>query len=521
MADYLQLLELEIEDPDRPNADPVRYGFTDRAEDFEIQSGDGSPARRFGPGLFRMDMPGRKADFFSGTSSAGGSASAALALDAFPVLDLRRRGVRLQRIRSRMWWWPRGGTLADAVQLWRGELRAPVIDFGTGTFSCRFEAGTRERDVAFPPGFIGDQGRFDAAPEASRTQPMQVVYGQCSEVPVYAINDDSGVGDVHLLVAAHAIQAQNITIRTDPATVVGTYGRGVAYDARGGVYSYVVVPAASWPSPGATVYAESVLGYESPQGNLVEGLGDVLVHLTHTYGGERFFDLDRPRIFGARVELNRFRVGMYFNSPDPSISIMRVLQQRIASQFPVVFGFVNGLFGWDYVGVPRRGGPPVKTLVYGQDAFSRGVLSETPLDEVRARYEMRYRQLGFAAGEDSVYRVDETNSAACQGALARWGVETVQRMTAPDIFSADGAFMLIEDEISRRSKVRWGASYGGLGPEWMGLPMFARVHVTDPGPLDRRGVPMLQWAAEPFLITGLTPRRDGRVNVDLIAENGY
>lgn len=512
LSGYHYLVELAIEEPEILDHEVDRRGFCTFPEPTLIDPGDGTAPRFFGPGLIRASVPARSADFMTAQTSADGTASATIATESFDAWGLLRQGVRLQRIMVRWWWWREGQTLAEAVLVWRGQLSDP--DIGETTFSFKAKTGTREQDAPLPPGVIGDEGRFPDAPDSARAQAMPVIYGIVRNLPIYRISPDPGASppaaatNVDFLVCGH-VAVQTATVVTDGqdmATPITGFFYGV--DGRGQQYTYVTRPNTTPNWSTGSFHVTVAQGHVGPGGEVIQKLGDVLLHIVTTYGRERFLELDRDRIFAARSRLNRFTVGVIFNQPN-SGSVISLLRSRFEGRFPVSFSFVGGRFGWDYAGVPEPG-PPVAEIVWKQNAHSRGNLVPVDASTLRSRFEIAYGVDPFAGGNTLSISRDETSSGPCKRAHLKWGISTEQRLEVPDAANEATARLLAEDQIRRLTLRRVRTSYTCSEPDWINLPLFSRVHVTDPD----RG-----WDGEPCLIEGITPRRPGVVDIALITED--
>lgn len=524
MTEYHVLIELAVEEPEVPDAADW-YGFTTYPGTITVTGADGLP-RYFVPGLIAYTLPGRSADLYAGGGVSTGSASGTVSLDVFPALRLLKLGVRFQRMRVRMWWWSPGQTLAEAVQVWIGQLTDPDINDDAGTFAFRVDSGTREQDAALPRGYIGDDGRFPDAPDPAKPQAVPVLYGRVRNLPAYRLDDDPGPSppapatNIRFMICGHPTPTFLCRLTDNEGMTSALTAPSIGTDGRGDQFTYITVQntLAGW-TEGGSYFINAASGWKAPgepgaafpfsNDVLVHRLGDVLVHLVTTYAAERFFELDRERIFAARSLLNRFRVGMMFNSPSAG-SVLQALKSRFERQFPVTFNFAAGLFGWDYAGIPP-GDEPHGHIVWKQNAHTRTSIRPVPLSALRSRFEIAYNLDGYAGGNTTAIRRDETNSGPCRAAFERWGISTVQRLEVPDTVYDDTARLLAEEQISRLTVRRLRTSYIVDEPKWLRWPLFARVHVTDPD----RG-----WVDEPFLVEGITPQRPGNVVMSLISERG-
>lgn len=519
---YHVLLELAVEEPELLDVAADRYGFTTYTNTITVLDGQ-SVQRHFYSALVAVSLPGRQADLYAGGGVSTGSASATVPLAIFPALSLLENGVRFERIRARVWWWRPGLALDKAVLVWVGFVSSPEIDDVSGTFRFQISSGTREQDAPLPRAAIGDESRFPDAPDQALPQAVPVIYGTVTNLPVYRISDDPGLSppaaatDVQFLVCGHYTPdfLCQLTDGADMTTGALAPQRGV--DGRGDVYTYVEASntTAGWSDRG-NFFITTASGWKkggedagSSLEVLVHRLGDVLVHLVTTYAAERFYELDRPRIFAARELLNRFSVGMIFNSPTAG-SVLQALKGRFERQFPVTFNFAAGRFGWDYAGIPPGKGV-AGSIVWGQNAHSKTGIRLVPIEQLRARFELAYNLDADAGGNTAVVRRDETNSGPCRAAFERWGISTVHRIEAPDVVDDDTARLLLEEQIQRLTKRRLRTSYTVNEPTWADWPLFSRVAVTD----GERG-----WADKVFLVEAVTPQRPGLLTMGLISEDG-
>lgn len=522
---YHVLLDLEIEEPDLGERVPDRLGFSTYPGTIVVSSSQGRESRRYGPGLEGWSLPARSADLYGRSGTSEGAGAVSLALGAAPVLEWLNLGVRLQRIRCRLWWWRKGDTQEASEEVWVGFLRNPQIDVNRGVFRFSIASGTREVDGALPPGRIGDEGRFPSAPDTAKPYALPVIYGLVRNVPAYRVSDDPGASppaaatNVRFLVCGHETPAFPTRL-TDGADMLGPLQFAqLGRDGRGNAYTYIDVPNTTpgW-SDAAAYYVLAALGWKDTSdrsaGSSLEGaidrLGDVLIHLVTTYARERFYELDRTRIYAARSLLNRYLVGAVINDPQGG-SVLRILKSRFESQFPVVFNTARGRFGWDYAGLPPVDAEPSGTLVWGVNAHERGVVAPVPLDLLRSRFEVAWGIDTNAGGTTSSVRRDETNSGPCRASAERWGSSVVQRIDAPDVTDEATARLLIEDQIRRLTVRRIRVSYVVDDVRWLSLPLFSRVLVTDPD---------MEWSDKPCLVESLAPIRPGRIGVGLITEDG-
>lgn len=505
MAEHRVLLELDV--------DGEIHGFAIDNESVLVELDDGTE-RVFGPGVTIEDLPARSAPIF-GVGVAEGSVRVLLQL---PALDLwtRRDRVQPQQVIGRLYFWPEGEVLRPEHEIYRGALRSPdwalaVDDAGNQVGSVTFDLAppTRTADVAFPPAAVGDDGRFPDAPEGSAGQAVPVIYGTVRGVQLVPISDTAG-DPVRLLVAGHAVVSASVTVRNGEGTAIagGPYTVSMGTDGRGDVYSYVEVDAANYVD---NLHAAQVTGWARPDGEALDRLGDVLLHLWTTYGGERFYELDRDRVFAARVRLNRFGIAAFFNERSDTGTVLRAIAGRIEPQFPVVFGFACGRFGWDATDLPEGDADPARVLTYGVDSSDRVGPSETSVDDVLTEFEIAYAYDGFEGGTTASKQADRDNNGACRGAESRWGRSAVSRFSAPDVADDDTAALLLADQVRRRTEVRLRVSYLGLDGTWTAVRLWEQVAVTDAE---------CGWSEKAFIVEGRKPRLDGRVDLTLVEKDG-
>lgn len=505
------------------DADGARRGFvTDGSPVSATIAGDGMPVA-FGAGLDVSTLPVRAASLLGEAAGDAGTISAVLSLDAFDLFELRDR-VPTQTVKVRAWLVPVNGdgvpvdTAGDeidimpAFEMFRGVVRSPRWDLRARTLTFTAAPDLRLLDSQFPPTTV-DPERFPDAPSGDTSASPPVIYGSVWGAPLLPVSDPSG-DPVRLLVAGHRLQSTATAIRRDddagnPVNVVPNAPILYDLDALGGVYAYVECPQVDFAA-GATLYAKDILGWADPEGDLIDGLGDVLLHLWHTYGNERFYDLDRARCYSARDALNRYAVSLLFNQQEAGSGLIRMLQSRLEGQFPVAFGLVGGRMGWDCTRIPNAAEIPglvVGTLTYGLDAHDRDGPTEPGADQVMTRFELHGFAQGNRGGPTSVVTADRTNMGALRGAVARWGESPLQRKDCPDIGLGDCAWSVLTDTAVAESEVRESVTYLGLDGEWNEVPLLGVLLVTDSE---------CAYVEEPMLVTVVAPRLDGRVDMTLL-----
>jgi len=486
---YLLLLDFDGE----------KHGYSNR----EPELVDG---QMFASGLIDISLPAREAPLFG--FSGGADMGFSIALEQTDAIALQQKGVRLQRSVAECWAWLPDQTLDQAVQIFKGEIRSPAFDLNTGIFSARAGAPAFVSDAPFPPAQIGDEGRFASQvgelPDDSLRLAVPIIYGTVTGSPLIPLELNPGVGTAVFLVAGHKLTSSTIQPALDGVAVGGALTVVDGIDDLGNPFAYVNVPFANYDP---NLYAESVEGKPAPDGNAIERLGDVLIDIWLSFGHGKFFDLDRERVYASRPLLNRYRVGALFNTRTEGQTIIDLLNTRFAQQYPVVFGPANGRFGWDAVFIPPNTADPVLTLIYGQTIHDRQGLSQTDAAQVRNRFEIEYAQDSYQGSTVSSRRLDDSNDGVCRGSVSRWGESPVHSWQAGDVPDDGTAYLLAEDEARRYAKVRWRVTYGLANPAVLQLPLFGVVLVTDDA---------LSWSRKKFLIEGLVPRPDGRVDLRLI-----
>ena len=522
MADWYTLIALSIEDPIQPtSAYPQTLGFTDKPEGAWLASGTSEPDRRFEPGLLDAPLPVRSGDLYGKGGMGASGMALKLSLDTFPAVDLLAGNVRLQRIRARVYWWRAGDALDQAQLVWKGQVASPVIDIEGNVFSCSLAAATREVDAPFPGAKIGDDGRFATNPDQASDQVLPVIYGTVKGLPAFRITEDFGPvppavpgSFTRFAVAGHRVPSQsvNLIFREDGASY-GAFAVTTERDSRGDEYAEITVlgtvtgPGGELWEKDGTVWLDSIEGWTGAVGQ-VERLGDVLIHLVRTYAAENSLELDWSRISAATSHLNRFKVACAFNAGGGSL--LRLLSGRFQQQFPVVFGWARGLFGWDFADMPPGSGS-MGEIIWRHNAHERGVVTPVPDSLLRSRFEIGYGVDLSAGGNTAALRVDKSSNARCAGAEHRWGVSPVLRIEAPDAADAGTATLLADDLINRLTKRRLRVSYVVDEPTWISLPLFARLAITDDD---------LGWVERSFLLEGVAPVQPGRLRLALVSEDG-
>ncbi len=476
----------------------------------------------FGPGLDVSTLPVRAASLMGEGAADAGSISATLSLDALDLWALRST-VPTQTVKVRAWLAPVGPegfpvdaagnewALRDEYEIFRGVIRSPQFDLRARTVSFTAEADLRLIDAQFPPAAIDTQ-RFPETPTASTTNAVPVIYGTIYGLPLYAVSDITA-DPIRLVVAAHPIVSTAIDVMRDGAVVDAAQPVLYDVDELGGTYAYVEIPKATY-SAGSSLYTGTVTGWRAPDGTAVDLLGDVLLHMWHTYAAERFFDIDRERCYAARVALNRYAIGAVFNAQETGSGLLRILQGRFEGQFPVAFGLCGGRIGWDCTRIPTEAeilGLVIGTLTYGRDAHDREGPTEGDAGAVVTQIQLHRQLQGDINGPAATTTANRTNMGVLRGAVARWGESPLKRLDCPDVPSADAAWSVITDTAVAQSQVRDVVTYLGLDGSWHDAPLFWVVLITD----DECG-----WEDEPMLITSVAPGLDGRCAVGLLRVRG-
>lgn len=503
------------------DADGAKRGFiTDGAPVSATIQGDTLPTG-FGAGLDVASLPVRAASLMGENAQDAGSLSAVLSLDAFDLWALRSR-CPLQKVTVRAWLAPVNGDgipvnsalteidLLPSYEIFRGVLRNPKPDLRARTLQFTAAPDLRLLDAQFPPTVITTE-RFPDAPTENTSNAVPVVYGFVLGLPLYAVSDVT-VNPVKLLVAGHPIQSTGVTIMRDGAIVAAS---SVLYgiDEFGGAYAYVTVTPVQYAA-GSNLYARDVTGWVNPDGTAIDGLGDVLLHLWHTYGNEKFYDLDRVRCYAARDPLNHYKVGMAFNQQETGSGLIRMLQGRLEPQFPVAFGISGGRMGWDCTRIPTDEEIPklvIGTLTYGLDAHDRIDPQESDAGSVVTSIEMHTVAQGQVGGTSGVLTVNRDNMPVLRGAVTRWGESPLHRIDCPDLSVNDGPWSVATDLAVGMSAVRESPTYLGLDGAWNDAMLYGVVLVTD----EECG-----YEAEPTLVTAVAPTLDGRVNLTLLRIRG-
>lgn len=508
------------------DADGERRGFvTDGAPVSATVYGDINPIG-FGPGLDVSTLPVRAASLMGETAQDAGSISASLALDAFDLWAIRD-DVPEQTVKVRAWLAPVGDggypvdpdggewPLRPEFEIFRGVIRSPDWDLDARTLAFTAAPDLRQLDAQFPP-FAIDVQRFPGAPTDSTTNAVPVVYGTVYGLPLYAVSDTTAT-PIRLLVAGHPLTSTTVDIMRDtngiPAVVSAATPVLYDIDALGGTYAYVEITKLNYDA-GASLYTGNMQGWKAPDGTAIDLLGDVLLHMWHTYGAEKFFDIDRERCYAARVILNRYAIGAMFNGQETGSGLLRILQGRFEGQFPVAFGLSGGRIGWDATRIPTDAEIPgltIGTLTYGLDAHERQGPRPSDAGSVVTQIQLHRQLQGNIDGPAATTTADRTNMGALRGAVSRWGESPLKRLDCPDVPSADAAWSVITDTAVAQSQVRDQVTYLGLDGSWHDAPLYWVVLVTDS---------VCGWEAEPMLITSVAPGIDGRCAVTLLRVRG-
>lgn len=498
------------------HGDNLRLGLSfDEAMSIPPAAGEAEVV--FLPGLVRLSPPSREVQLASYGLSGGDQVSLTVALDVLDLWALRNAGTRIQAMEIYVYAYSEEATLADAVELYRGELRAPVFDLDAGTVDLTAGEPLEATDLSFPPTTV-DLVRFPDAHEGSLGSTIPVVYGLVRGVPLVTLRTD-GV-DTEMLIAGHRICGNPLAPGTvdvfrppenpdGPGEEVLAYASRTIYsgrDALGGTYAFVKIPAIGWKE--STFFTGDLLGHVGANDLPIDRLGDVLDHMLRTYGRDDWRRYDKARMRAAQAALNRFGVGVLVNDREQGETMLSIIQHRLAPQYPVIFGAVAGRIGWDAALIPDDPeAPPALELTYGVNIFARTALSESSRAEVRNRFELEWSVKGSTGKANRTATRDAETDDRCRASQTRWGRSPIYRLSAADCSDEATAALLLDEQIRRLFEVRDTIGYTVVETTVLRLPSLAVVAVTDPA---------CEWTRRRFLLVSVVPDVGGTIAIGLL-----
>lgn len=180
----------------------------------------------------------------------------------------------------------------------------------------------------------------------------------------------------------------------------------------------------------------SVVYYQAQNVNTVGQLVDKLIR---DYSGVTEIRQDLRSLIKLKVDLNRFRVGAYFNEPEP---LFDLIARRLGKQFNFIVtqegGKVKG-----FVFDPTL--PPERKLVFGVDLLE---LHE-PIGEYTkfTRFRVRYRYFAPKDRWRKRLRKSRRNSIFLRSHEARYGKRPFPRVDLPDVQDDGTAEQLIYSQM--------------------------------------------------------------------------
>jgi hypothetical protein len=400
----------------------------------------------------------------------------------------------------------------SGIVVHKGTIDSVQVGLDSGKVELSIADRRALTDLTFPPALAGDKNaqgvrRHPNAPKEAFSLTVPIIMGRVIESPLVQITDPEivGITQVNYLIAGHAIASTEILVVDDKGIPVQVQPLQVfrSLDTHGSPFSYVSIDLAVL-SPDlltANLYAQELLGYEG-----LTQLGDILEKMFRIWGGS--LELDYERISRATPALNRWSASLRFDAQSTGTTLGEVLRGRVEQQFPVVFGSVGGLFGWDAAIWPSPDQRPVTRLVLGQNCWpSSTTMTKGGVGSVINTYQVSLRESGRTAGGVEAVFVGPENSAPARASASLYGRSAPQQVSYPDLYVASEARAIIEDQIRWTGFLRWTVEYEVPFETAYGLFPPALVELNDMrlGAGARRLV-VVDWRAESSgrtFITGL------------------
>ena len=211
----------------------------------------------------------------------------------------------------------------------------------------------------------------------------------------------------------------------------------------------------------------------------IERLGDVLLDLWRSFARQGLKDLDLKRITAAIPALNKYTVGMLFNSKPKTVTLTRILASRVAPQFPIAFGAPAGVWGFDGVEFPSKSDPPIRSFSYPDNLFDRAEVRETDKRKIRNRFIVKYKYSGWRGETTEEASVDESNNKSCYVSEMTWGRSPIHEIEAPDISDSRTATLVATEWARRLTKVRIRYTYKTYDTSVLDIPPSSHVLLSD------------------------------------------
>ena len=212
---------------------------------------------------------------------------------------------------------------------------------------------------------------------------------------------------------------------------------------------------------------------------VMSGLGDVIYDMWTTFGAGTADAVDWETSARSTSKLNSYTCDMIVNTRQKAQTIDRVVNSRMAKQFPVAFGYPRGKLAWTSTALPTQTGGGIRHFVYGEDLLERTAITETPRSKIENVITYSYGLDGERNGNRFTGRIDETNSNVCRASASRWGKSRETRIDLPDTQDAVTASLVAAERLNQRAGVRIAVSYTCTDVSTTRIPLLSVVSITD------------------------------------------
>lgn len=497
-------------------------------DDKSLPDNIGGMTQTFTAGMVSCSLPSYTSSAID-ASLADSGASLTLAIGECEALQQVQTRARLQASRATIFAWRDGQTLSQSKVLFEGVVRSPSIDLSRGEISMQIAPNAFEVNATQPLRKVGDPGRFPCigsprgrVPENNEDRALPVVYGYVRNVSVPACElyteeiDNASQDFVGLVVASHRVVGAPgtpgfVRLAADEAGELDDlYEIQVRTDGLGDEFSYVQVNVMDWED---SIHVVEMIGKPSSRRGAVgmSGIGEVLVDLLRARGPSASRNTDFSIAVPEAEKMNKFEVGFALNEMDEQQTMFDIVRSRLEGQYPFVMAAPRGRYAIFSTEFPSASQTPAAHIIYGQNTFDRGAVTQSALSSVRNRFSFTFGYDGSADAEAESIEVNGDNNVLCAASLSMWGPTPIQALSYPDCPTAVGAGALVDDVVARLTKVRWNVQYSYVGDEFLDMPLRSVVLVTDEE---------LGWYEMRFIVESISPdAQSGTTSVKLISSD--
>tara|TARA_R110001592_G_scaffold72890_5_gene222726 strand:+ start:2896 stop:4671 length:1776 start_codon:yes stop_codon:yes gene_type:complete len=389
----------------------------------------------------------------------------------------------------------------------------PLMEFNSayGTPSSPIQNFTfRVTPVSVAPGVVANpDGSYLFFDDRATDLAVPVIYGTNSNVALnilghYRVDNGSDYVKVYIcIVASHRVIGDpSFSSGSNPFAAVIKYNNiaipssvgGVDTDRLNSEFSYITVPVLYSDADYEDLqplyssnfdiyqsYISSIVGKPSVDGSAISGLYDVVQDMWLSYGGGRASQVDWKSSSQSRSSLNALEVSAVFNARAENQTLLDILSQRFQSQFPVSFSFPLGRIAWQglFFRAPSSNPDPVKVITLGQNALSRGGVSQTGISDIVNNLKVSFGINGNSGEDAESILLDSHSSGIAKASEDRWGKSDLSEMRVQDSSFVDTVSLIASNRLLKSAGVRFEVSYTLSDLSFVSLPFMSIISVTD------------------------------------------